>query len=91
MPWKRWTIGQYQNAIRADPGDVEAIGDLGVALAKSGRPAEAVVLFERAIQLTPDDPGAHHNLGVALQASGKLSEAEAEFERARRLQGALGN
>jgi Flp pilus assembly protein TadD len=56
-----------------------------VALAKSGRLAEAVVQFQRVVQLEPNEPEAHDNLGLALRDSGKLREAEAEFDRAGRL------
>lgn len=60
--------------------------DLGLALAKQNRWAEAIPEYKAALGIRPDYPEAHNNFGVALsQTPGRLPEAIAQFEAALRL------
>ena len=56
-----------------------------MALARTGRQAEAVTRYEQALKLSPGDPEVEDNLGLSLRALGQTAEAEAHFAIARRL------
>jgi tetratricopeptide (TPR) repeat protein len=58
---------------------------LGVALAQSGRPAEAVPLIRSALERIPERGMVHFNLGNALVALKQPAEALAAFQRAAEL------
>jgi Flp pilus assembly protein TadD len=51
-------------------------------LARSGRLADAVALFEEAVRVTPEDADLHRNLGLALWQQGRLEAAGPHLERA---------
>ena len=50
------------------PQAPEARGNLGAALAASGRTEEAIAEFEEALRLNPDLVSARRNLEIARQA-----------------------
>jgi tetratricopeptide (TPR) repeat protein len=56
-------------------GTADAHLQVGAALLRDGRPAEAVVQFERAMALDPDRSDAHYALGVALADAGRYEPA----------------
>jgi Flp pilus assembly protein TadD len=60
--------------------------NLGVALAQTGQPQEAMEHFQEALRLKPDDALAHNNLGAALAQTGQPQEAVAQFRMALQLQ-----
>jgi len=49
---------------RADPADAGALNNLGVVLARHGRPADARRAFARALALDPQLARARHNLAA---------------------------
>ena len=59
--------------------------DLGTALARKGRLAEAKTHLLRALELQPNVARIHHNLGSVLVLEGKLDEAIAHYQEALRL------
>lgn len=59
--------------------------DLGTALARKGRLAEAKSHLLRALEMQPNIARIHHNLGSVLALEGKLDEAIAHYEQALRL------
>ena len=59
--------------------------ELGRALARLRREAEALGEFAEAVRLRPDLADAHLNYGVALARSGQYSEAVVEFRETLRL------
>ncbi len=69
-------------ALRLD--NVRPRGNLGLALLKAVRPAEAAAQFERMLAAEPGDAETRTRLGLALARQGKLAEARGEFERASR-------
>ncbi len=75
----------YIEALRLDPGDVDAHNNLGVALAHQGRYPEAAAQYAEASRLDPIDVAAHYNLGVALFRQGKDAEAATQYAEALRL------
>jgi tetratricopeptide (TPR) repeat protein len=54
----------------------------GLALARSVKPAEAMVEFQQAVQLEPNNTEAHLNLGKTQLTLGKVNEAIAELQEA---------
>jgi tetratricopeptide (TPR) repeat protein len=75
----------YRDAIRLKPDDARAHYNLGVALWKLGRLAEAEAKYRMAIRLLPDYPDVHLSLADVLADLGRLAEAEAEYRTAIRL------
>jgi Flp pilus assembly protein TadD len=83
-------IAHYQKALQIKPDDVEALNNLGIALAKThgdyanklvgmGRDDEAIVEFKEALELFPDYADARHDLAIILLHKGQVDEAIAQF------------
>ena len=45
----------FRQALSLQPSSVEILNDLGISLARQGKTAEAIVLYERALKLKPGD------------------------------------
>ncbi|MFZ5790732.1 MAG: tetratricopeptide repeat protein [Pseudomonadota bacterium] len=77
---------QREQELRArlerDPGDAEALNELGVACFEAGRRREAADLFERAMALDPRDAVFRCNLGNALAVTGRPEAAIAHYRKA---------
>ena len=78
-------IAHYLEALRINPGFVDAHDNLGLVLASQGRTAEAIVHYAEALRLNPKDADAHNNLGNVLAEQGKMDDALAHFSDAVRL------
>jgi protein O-mannosyl-transferase len=77
-------IASYQEGRRlADDPNIEL--NLGIALARAGRVAEAAPAYARALKLDPDFAKALYYLGNALLQLGRPDEAIASYERYLRL------
>ena len=70
-------------ALRAAPRESEVtwFNDLGGALLRLGRPAEALPILEDAVVRFPDEYGVHANLGTAYHLAGRFKDAEREIGR----------
>ncbi len=55
--------------------------NLGLALMKLGRCAEAIACYDRAIAANPDDYRAHNNRGNALGGQQRMAEAVSSYRR----------
>lgn len=55
----------YRRALEFRPDDADLRSDLGIALIRVDRPADAVPVFLEAIKAAPNHPLAHYNLGIA--------------------------
>ncbi len=88
-------VSAYREAIRINPGYVEAYTNLGAALRDRGKIEEAVAAERQAIRLKPTLVPAYVNLGAALNDLGKSNEAASAYQNAIALQPdcdvALGN
>ncbi|WP_247874479.1 tetratricopeptide repeat protein [Azospirillum sp. TSH20] len=74
------TLGQA-----GTPEEAVARSNLGEALRRQGRLAEAELHHRKALAWLPDFGGNHYNWGVTLQALGRPAEASAAYGEAARL------
>ena len=58
---------EFRAVLQLAPDSVEALNNMGVAIASLGRLDEAVTMFERALELRPDFADARRNLAFALE------------------------
>jgi tetratricopeptide (TPR) repeat protein len=72
--WAR-AIACYRTALQEMPADATALTSLGFALLRSGKPAEALLVYQRAAALTPGDPVAPEKCGEILEQLGRLQPA----------------
>ena len=72
----------YRKAIAADAQNIEAHNAFGVALARSGRHADAEVALREAVALAPDRAHVRNNLGYVLLLAGKPAAAVVELQAA---------
>ena len=72
----------FRRAIRLYPNEVEALGNLGYALAAKGQAAEAITYYQAALRENPGHAPTHNNLGNTLSSLGRLDEAIAQYQLA---------
>jgi len=75
----------YGATLERNPDCWMAHHNLGVVLVNAGRPAEAIVHYQRALALRANYVEAYTNLGFALTQLGRVDEARAALEQALRL------
>ncbi len=75
----------FFESVRIAPTFPNGQWDLGLALLRQGRAAEASEHLGVAAKLVPTDPVIHCYYGKALAAAGKLDEAKAQYTEALRL------
>jgi Flp pilus assembly protein TadD len=56
---------KFRRALEIDPHSLAALNNLGIVLAREGKPAEAIPLYEEALKVRPGDPSTKRNLAVA--------------------------
>lgn len=71
-----------QRAVDLAPRDANPRSNLGLALHRVGRDADAERELRRALELDPEWAPAHHNLGFVFAAQGRFAEAVAEYQKA---------
>ncbi len=88
-------IAQFSEMLKANPNNVPALVQTGIAQALLGRTKEGVEALAEALRINPADAGAHNSLGNILAQQGRHEEAVKQFEEALRLKpdhaGALNN
>ena len=72
----------WSDTVAKRPTNPRAENNLGNALLKAGRAADAMPHFEQAIKLSPTYADAHNNRGVVLLQLHKPQDALVEFRRA---------
>jgi superkiller protein 3 len=77
-------IADFERVVELRPRNVRHRSNLGLALLKAARPAEAAAQFERILAREPTDAETRTRLGLALAQQGRLADASREFERASR-------
>jgi tetratricopeptide (TPR) repeat protein len=76
------TVEHFAQTVRVRPDSAAARYNLGNALFRRGRHAEAIESLRAALVLRPDYALAHDGLGVALYAQGQIAEATEHYRRA---------
>lgn len=82
-------IALLHETVAAQPEFAVAWLNLGLALGRASRFAEAAEAFERAVALAPEQPEPHRRLADALSQLGRLEEAAGAYRAALRLQPAF--
>ena len=72
----------FEQAVRNDPRDREALDRLAMARFGQERYEEALALYRTMAELEPDNALTHSNLGATLYHLGRMDEALASMERA---------
>ena len=72
----------YENAVRIDPRDREALDRLAMARFEQQRYEEALAAYRTIIEIDPASALAHSNLAATLYRLGQLEAALASIERA---------
>jgi tetratricopeptide (TPR) repeat protein len=75
----------WSDTVAKRPENARAHTNLGIALAESGRVADAVVQYQEAIRIEPAIPAAQLNLCIALTRLGRPAEALPHGEAAVRM------
>ncbi len=78
-------VGQFERVVLADPNHFNALVNWGSTLSRIGKPAAAVVKFQRALAIDPEHANTaevYHNWGTALERLGRHQEAVEKFELA---------
>jgi len=57
--------GLLRRALVLDPNSLAALNNLGIVLARQGKPAEAIPFYQQALKVRPGDPTTERNLAVA--------------------------
>jgi tetratricopeptide (TPR) repeat protein len=71
----------WKELLATNPDDARIHNNLGTALTRGGRPAEAIPEFEKALELNPHYHKVYFNLGRALLAAGRSDRAILAFEK----------
>ena len=80
------TVKHFVETVRVRPDSAAARYNLGNALFRQGRHAEAIESLRAALALRPDYALAHDGLGVALYSQGQIAEATEHYRRAVQLE-----
>jgi tetratricopeptide (TPR) repeat protein len=75
--------GELDEALRPS---AQVLANVGIVLARQGRPAEAAARYREALRLRPDIAAIQVNLAYALSATGDASGARQGLEAALRLE-----
>ncbi|MBU1693586.1 MAG: fused MFS/spermidine synthase, partial [Verrucomicrobia bacterium] len=73
-------IWRFERALEINPGNTQALYNLGVAWMAKGEPQQALQAFGTALEMDPDYVDVRNNAGVVLEGLGMLDEAAEQFE-----------
>jgi len=74
-------IELLQETVKAEP-TLDALNALGIAYARSGRPADALTTFTRSLEIDAGSGMTYENIGAVHLDAGRLADATQAFERA---------
>lgn len=78
-------VSIWRSTVAHRPWNARAHANLGLALARDGRVAEAIVEYAEALRLRPQDAATQNSLGSALAQQGRHHEAISHYREAIRL------
>ena len=76
----------YEEVLRRDPANAEALHLLGLVAYQAGQPQPAIDFMSRAIAINPKAAPMYGNRGLALAAAGRFEDALADYDQAIALQ-----
>ena len=76
-------ITLYREYLKERPSSLDALSNLGAALAHEGQYPEAIAEYSKALKLKPDNPQALANLALAYYKTGEISQAREKLETVR--------
>lgn len=79
------SLAAYDQALRYNPGDPNAMVGRGIALSSMNRFDEAFSAFDAAIRIDPNNARAYGHRGATLDLLRRYDQALADFDRALRL------
>jgi len=68
-------LTSFQNTVKADPSDVDALYGLALTQEKLGLTAESIKTFKKALKLSPHDEDIARDLGIVCFRTGQTREA----------------
>lgn len=72
---------KYQQVLKALPGNVNVLGNLGIVCRDLGQIEEALNYCQQAVADAPQDPTQHLNLGAVFEAANDLVQARQCYEK----------
>ena len=79
-------IAEGERAMALSPGEPVMLSNYAGFLMFSGRPEEAITLFQKAIRLSPFGPASKYvNFGHALRMTGRFEEAVSAYKKSLQL------
>ncbi len=81
------SLRYFQNVLKENPDDTDALYGLAVIQGKLGKISESFSNFERALSISPDDADILCNMGIFYFNLGKIPEAIYTLKRARAIDG----
>lgn len=78
-------IPELEDAVRRDPGQIQAATALAAMYLQRGQAPKAVQVVDALVKRYPDQPGLLHLLGTARLRTGDVAGARSALERAARL------
>lgn len=67
LRWPEQALVHYEEYLRREPGNPTAWNGMALALAQTGRPADALAGFRRVLALSPSDPDVRRNIALLEQ------------------------
>ncbi len=71
----------FQAVLRSQPGNIAALGNLGVVYSRTHRYSQAIDVYRRALRIAPADKGLNTNLGLAYVKQEQYASAVPVFEK----------
>jgi 4-amino-4-deoxy-L-arabinose transferase-like glycosyltransferase len=73
LRWPEHALVHYEEYLRREPGNPAVWNGMALALAQTGRLAEALAVFHRVLALSPSDPDARSNITLLEQQIDRAS------------------
>ena len=76
------SIPAFENLIKLDPRNFEALVSLGTVFIKLSKYHEGIQLYEKSLKIKPENPRVYLSLGHALKTIGERKKSEAAYQNA---------
>ena len=76
------SIPAFENLIKLDPDNFEALVSLGTVYIKLSKYYEGINLYEKSLKIKPENPRVYLSLGHALKTVGEREKSETAYHNA---------